>query len=96
MTVARGRSDGRTLVFVPEVKGNQTVGMTLLHVQFVERLEPASARTVLQGYRNRYAALKGAVTETEVTFDDTRLAEIDVADLLTLPVYVLADRWRRT
>jgi len=95
VTVARGRSDDRTLVFVPEVKGNQTVGLTLLHVQFVDRLEPAGARTVLQGYRNRYAALKGAVTETEVTFDDSRLAEIEVADLLTLPVYVLADRWRR-
>ena len=95
VTVARGRSDDRTLVFVPEVKGNQTVGLTLLHVQFVDRLDPAAARTVLQGYRNRYAALKGAVTETEVTFDDTRLAEIDVADLLTLPVYALADRWRR-
>jgi glutamine---fructose-6-phosphate transaminase (isomerizing) len=95
VTVARGRSDDRTLVFVPEVKGNQTVGLTLLHVQFVDRLEPAAARAVLQGYRNRYASLKGAVTETEVTFDDTRLAEIDVADLLTTPVYVLADRWRQ-
>ena len=95
VTVARGRSDDRTLIFVPEVKGNQTVGLTLLHVQFVERLEPAAARAVLQGYRNRYATLKGAVTETEPTFDDTRLADIDVAALLTTPVYVLADRWRR-
>ena len=93
--MARGRSDGRTLVFVPEVKGNQTVGLTLLHVQFVDRLEPAAARSVLQGYRNRYAALKGAVTETELTFDDSRLADVDVAELLTTPVYVLADRWRQ-
>ncbi len=95
VTVARGRSDDRTLVFVPEVRGNQAVGLTLLHVEFVDRLEPAAARAVLQGYRNRYASLKGAVTETEVTFDDTRLAEIDACDLLTTPVYVLADRWRQ-
>ena len=33
VTVARGR-DGRTLVFVPEIKGNETVGMTLLHADF--------------------------------------------------------------
>jgi glutamine---fructose-6-phosphate transaminase (isomerizing) len=49
---------------------------------------------VLQGYRGRYAALKDAVTETEPTFDDARLADVDVVDLLTEPVYVLAERWR--
>jgi glucosamine--fructose-6-phosphate aminotransferase (isomerizing) len=95
VTVARGRSDGRTLVFVPEVKGTQTVGLTLLHVHFHDRLSPTAARSVLQGYRNRYAALKGAVTETEPSFDDTRLGELDVTSLLTEPVASLADRWRR-
>src|SRR5207248_3885303 len=35
VTVARGRSDGRTVVIVPEVKGNETVGVTLLHARFV-------------------------------------------------------------
>ena len=29
VTAARGRSDGRTLVFVPEVKGSETTGITL-------------------------------------------------------------------
>ena len=52
------------------------------------------ARTVLQGYQGRYGALRDAVTETEPTFDDARLATIDLVDLLTEPVYVLADRWR--
>ena len=33
-----GRRDGRTLVIVPEVKGNQTIGLTLLHVRFHDRL----------------------------------------------------------
>jgi glucosamine--fructose-6-phosphate aminotransferase (isomerizing) len=94
VTVARGRSDGRTVLIVPEVKGNQTTGLTLLHVAFKDRLAPDVTRGVLHGYRGRYAALKDAVTETEPVFDDARLAEFDVVDLLTEPVYVLADRWR--
>ncbi len=36
--VARGRSDGRTVVLVPEVKGGQCTGITLLHVRFHDRL----------------------------------------------------------
>jgi glutamine---fructose-6-phosphate transaminase (isomerizing) len=94
VTVAVGRSDGRTVILVPEVKGNQTVGMTLLHVQFRSRLAPDVARAVLMGYRHRYAALKGAVTEVEPTFADAVLGDVDVAELLTRPVAVLAERWR--
>jgi len=94
VTVAKGRRDGRTLVIVPELKGALATGLTLLHVAFRPRLAPDVARGVLQGYRGRYAALKDAVTETEPTFDDTRLADVDVVDLLTEPVYVLAERWR--
>ncbi len=40
VTVARGRRDGRTMVIVPEVKDNVTVGLTLLHA----RLRRAPAR----------------------------------------------------
>ncbi|MDQ2753932.1 MAG: SIS domain-containing protein [Actinomycetota bacterium] len=95
VTVARGRGDGRTVVLVPEVKDNVVVGMTLLHVKFVDRMPPAALRDVLVGYRDRYAALSDAVTETEPTFDDSGLADFDVIDVLTQPVYILADRWRR-
>jgi glutamine---fructose-6-phosphate transaminase (isomerizing) len=94
VTVARGRRDDRTLVIVPELKGNQVTGLTLLHVEFRPRLAPDVARGVLRGYRGRYAARKDAVTETEPTFDDGRLADVDLVDLLTEPVYVLAERWR--
>jgi glucosamine--fructose-6-phosphate aminotransferase (isomerizing) len=90
---ARGRADGRTLVFVPEVKGSDTTGITLLHVRFVERLPAAAARGVLEGY-GRYGALVDAVTETEPTFRDDLLASIDVVDLLTESIQRLADRWR--
>jgi glucosamine--fructose-6-phosphate aminotransferase (isomerizing) len=63
-------------------------------VRFEDRLPVAACRGVLQGYRNRYAALKDAVTETEPAFDDERLGAVDVIDLLTEPVYVLARLWR--
>jgi glucosamine--fructose-6-phosphate aminotransferase (isomerizing) len=93
VTAVCGRSDRRTLVIVPEVKQNQAVGLTLLHVRFADRLAPEVMRAVLQGYQGRYGALKDAVTETEPTFDDVRLGTVSVVDLLTEPVYVLAERW---
>ena len=93
VTVARGRNDGRTVLFVPEVKGNEVVGLTLLHVDLPDRLPAEIARAVLQGYQGRYGALKDAVTETVPDFDDARLASFDLVELLTEPVYVLADRW---
>ena len=88
------RGDGRTIVMVPEIKHNQTVGITLLHVRFSEHLAPAPMRAVLEGYQERYSALVDAVTETESTFDDERLGSVSVVDLLSEPVYVLADHWR--
>ena len=94
VTVARGRSDGRTLVIVPEVKDKQTTGLTLLHLQFRDRLEPATMRAVLSGYQGRFSALKDAVTETEPTFREDLLGSLPVVDLLTEPVNVLADHWR--
>jgi glucosamine--fructose-6-phosphate aminotransferase (isomerizing) len=92
--VALGRSDGRSLVFVPELKDNVTTGMTLLQVRFGDGLTPGAARGVLQGYRNRYSALRDAVLETEEAFREDILGEQPVADLLTLPINLLADRWR--
>ncbi len=94
VTVAVGRSDGRTLVIVPEVKGNQCTGLALLHARFKEQLPAAAMRSVLESYRSRYDALKDAVTETEPTFRDDLLAEHSVIELLTTPVNVLADQWR--
>ena len=94
VTAARGRADGRTVLLVPETKGDEVTGMTLLHVRFADVLQPDVARQVLSGYRNRYEALVDAVTETEPRFDDARLAEVPFVDLLVEPVYVLADRWR--
>ena len=94
VTVARGRRDGRTFVLVPETKDTQVVGITLLHARFHDRLPPADAQRVLQGYRDRYDALVDAVTETESAFDEEVLGRVEPIDLLTVPVHVLADRWR--
>ena len=90
----RGRSDGRTIVLIPEVKDRQTTGLTLLHVGFQPRLSPDAAQQVLEGYRNRFAALRDEVTETEPDFRLDRLGAIDTEDLLLEPVTELADRWR--
>ena len=93
--VARGRSDGRTVMIVPESKDTHVTGLALLHVRFRDRLSPAEARTALRAYRNRYAALRDAVTETEPAFDDAGLATLPVVDLLTAPVNTLADHWHK-
>ena len=92
--VTKGRSDGRTVVIVPETKDNQTTGLTLLHVRFHDRLAPDDARAVLSGYRGRFTALVDAVTETEPAFDEARLADVPVEELLLSPIQPLADRWR--
>ena len=92
--VARGRSDGRTVIFVPEVKGGTCTGITLLHVQFHDRLPAGVMRGVLQGYDRRYDRLVDWVSETEGAFRDDRMAELAVADLLITPISEIADHWR--
>ena len=93
--VGIGRSDGRTLVFVPEVKGGETTGLTLLHVAFPDRLPTETMRNVLQGYDRRYDRLVDWVNETEGGFDDALLGELPVVDLLVAPISETADHWRR-
>jgi glucosamine--fructose-6-phosphate aminotransferase (isomerizing) len=92
--VARGRSDNRTVIMVPEVKAGMCVGITLLHVQFHDRLPAAVMRGVLQGYDRRYDRLVDWVTETEGVFRDDLLGEFPVADLLIAPISDAADQWR--
>jgi len=92
--VARGRRDNRTVIFVPETKGPETTGITLLHVLFQDRLPAGVMKQVLAGYDNRYERLVDAVTETETSFREDRLAEVPVADALILPITTTADMWR--
>jgi glucosamine--fructose-6-phosphate aminotransferase (isomerizing) len=92
--VARGRRDQRTVIFVPEVKAGTCTGITLLHVRFHDRLDAAVMKGVLQGYDNRYSRLVDWVSETEGEFDESKLAELPVADALIEPISDTADRWR--
>jgi glucosamine--fructose-6-phosphate aminotransferase (isomerizing) len=94
LLVAQGRHDGRTVLMVPEVKGSQCTGITLVHVVFASRLAGPVARGVLHGWDRRYDRLVDWVTETEGGFRDDLLAEIPVVDLLTVPVSDLAELWR--
>ena len=94
LLVARGRKDARTVIFVPEVQGAMTVGITLLHVQFRAHMAPAAVRQVLQGYDRRYDRLVDWVTETEGSFREERLGEVSIEDLLILPVSESANLWR--
>ena len=93
--VATGRSDGRTLIFVPEVKNGETTGLTLLHVTFHDTRPADVMRGVLQGYDRRYDRLVDWVNETEGTFDDALLGRVPVAELLIGPISSTADHWRR-
>ncbi|WP_419554710.1 SIS domain-containing protein [Candidatus Poriferisodalis sp.] len=92
VTVARG-SDGRTVLHLPETKDGTATGLTLLHCRFVPRLRAPAMRAVLMSYRGRYGALADAVTETLPWFRDDLLGTLDVFDLMTRPVYVLAEHW---
>ncbi|MFP5326641.1 MAG: glucosamine-6-phosphate synthase, partial [Acidimicrobiia bacterium] len=94
VTVARGRADGRTVILVPEAKDGEVCGLTLLQVRFAERLDAETFAEVLKGYRGRLGAIADAVTETEPTFRKEVLADLDVAEVLTVPVHILADRWK--
>ena len=93
--VARGRSDRRTVIMVPEVKANTPTGITLLQVRFHDRLDAPTMRGVLVGYDGRYDRLVDWVTETEGAFDDRLLGELPVEDLLIEPISDMADKWRR-
>jgi glutamine---fructose-6-phosphate transaminase (isomerizing) len=92
--VALGRSDKRTVLLVPEIKGGQTTGLTLLQVRLHDRLAANVARGVLQGFDDRYSRLTDTVVETEPVFRDDILATVPVVDLLTVPIADLSERWR--
>jgi glucosamine--fructose-6-phosphate aminotransferase (isomerizing) len=94
LLVATGRHDGRTLIFVPEVKSGETTGLSLLHVALHDHLPADVMRGVLQGYDRRYDRLVDWVSETEGSFDDSRLEELSVEQLLIGPISETADHWR--
>ena len=93
LLVARGRSDGRTVLIVPEVKGAQCTGITLLHV-----CSPSTCRRRWPGPCCRAgiaATTAGGLGDGDrAGFRDDLLGQIPVVDLLTVPVSDLAELWR--
>ena len=94
LLVARGLSDGRTVILIPEIDRDGVTGILLLHVRFRDTLSVAVMRGVLSSYRNRFVSLQDAVMETEPEFGEELLGELSVTDLLCEPLYVLATRWQ--
>ncbi len=94
MAIARGRSDGRTVIIVPEIQGSVVTGIVLLHADYKQHAPVSVLRGVLRGYRNRYSLLRDAVMETEPSFDEERLETITVEELLCDPITGLAERLR--
>ncbi len=89
-------SDKRTVLIIAEVKDGTTTGLTLCHVKLVDDLGTATARSVLQGYRNRYRQLVDVVTEREPSFRDDLLADVPTVELLTAPISDVASRWNQS
>jgi glucosamine--fructose-6-phosphate aminotransferase (isomerizing) len=92
--ITRGRRDQRLIVFVPEVKDTETVGITLLYIKLADSLTPNLVRAVLQAYHGRYDQIRDAVLETEASFDETPLTVIPLDELLVRPAVLIADHWR--
>ena len=93
LMVARGRADGRLVVIVPETKDGVTTGLQLLHVVLPTRCPrrpPArcSRATAVATRRS------GTRSPRPGRVGDDLLAQQSVADLLTVPILDLADRWR--
>ena len=91
--VASGRRDRRPVILVPENKGGECTGITLLHVRYHDRLPAHVMRSVLAGYDRRYDRLVDWVSETEGEFDESLLAQLPVETLLVSSISELAEQW---
>ena len=94
LMAARGRTDGRVFVVVPEFTGGEVSALGLIHVRFKDRAPAPELRRLLSGYRERYSGLRDLVLKRAPVFDDQVLAELPVEDLLIDPVSQLAERWQ--
>ena len=94
LMAARGRTDGRVFVGVPEFGEGGVSAINLIHVRFRDRAPAPDLRRLLEGYRGRYCGLRDQVLRKAPAFDDRLLAELPVEDLLIDPVAQLAERWQ--
>jgi glucosamine--fructose-6-phosphate aminotransferase (isomerizing) len=88
--IGKGKADGASIVILPLRGKNDFVSnLLLLHVDYNEFLPLWEKKKVL-GYR--YNDIRNLVNEYNITWDDSYLEKIPLADLFSEPVEILAGR----
>jgi len=88
--IGKGKADGASIVILPLRGKNDFVSnLLLLHVDYNELLPLREKKKVL-GYR--YNDIRNLVNEYNITWDDSYLEKIPLADLFSEPVEILAGR----
>jgi glucosamine--fructose-6-phosphate aminotransferase (isomerizing) len=88
--IGKGKADGASIVILPLRSKNDFVSnLLLLHVDYNELLPLREKKKVL-GYR--YNDIRNLVNEYNITWDDSYLEKIPLADLFSEPVEILAGR----
>lgn len=90
--LGRGSRDKRPIAIVPLVPRGRVEKLVLLHLEFQKDVSRRCKVNLLQELRQKYENLKSLVTERDVTWDDAYLDEIEVEDLVMVPVKDLGKR----
>ena len=80
-------------ILIPEIKRSHCVGITILHIEINDNLDLSARKNILEGYKQKLFAIRDSVTETEETFDELKLLDTDIMELLTEPVAILSQLW---
>ncbi len=86
--IGKGQADGALIVILPLRSGTEFIShLLLLHVEYDESL-PIGKRKEVLGYR--YNDIKNLVNEYNIRWDDHYLGKINLSDLFSKPVDILA------
>ena len=86
--IGKGHADGALIVILPLRSATEFIShLLLLHVEYDESL-PIGKRKEVLGYR--YNDIKNLVNEYNIRWDDRYLGKINLADLFSKPVDILA------
>jgi glucosamine--fructose-6-phosphate aminotransferase (isomerizing) len=86
----RGLTDGRLVLIIPELSGTRIAGISLLHVDLVDRATPDGLLAALQQQGNRLLELQAAITERNLPFAPEDLVELGPEVALLAPVSTVA------
>ncbi|MFA7480959.1 MAG: SIS domain-containing protein [Vulcanimicrobiota bacterium] len=88
--LGRGSRDRRPIAIVPMVPRGRVEKLVLLHLEFEKAVSLRCKVSVMQELRQKYENLKSLVTERDVAWDDSYLQNIDIEELVMVPVKDLA------